>query len=236
LEKTAKDYERYKNLFAGGGLTEQELDDMKNKLESAKIGYEQAQKQLSDATVKSPISGTITSKKVEEGNFVNVGTAIATIVDISKLKVKLNVSETSVYLLNIGDKAIISSEAYPGILFTGNISFISPKGNNNHTYPVEIVIPNSNAHPLKAGSFVSVTIKQKDKGKKLCIPRQALQSSINDAQVYVAQNGKAVLKNIIVNNGDNSYLEVVSGLNEGEQVITTGQINLSDGKTIKILK
>jgi ribosomal protein L2 len=63
-----------------------------------------------------------------------------------------------------------------------------------------------------------------------------LQGSLSDAQVYVAQGDKAFLKKIIVTNGDNNYLKVLSGLNEGEMVVTTGQVNLSDGKAIKIIK
>lgn len=235
-DKLAKDLERYKNLFAGGGVTEQQLDEMKNNYESAKIQYQQAEKQLADATIRAPFTGIITSKKIENGDFVNVGNAIATIVDISRLKVKLNVSETSVYQLHLGDKTIITTDVYPGVEFTGNISFISPRGDETHNYPVEIQIPNNSKHPLKAGSFVNVAINIPTKDNSICIPREALQGSLSDAQVYVAQGDKAFLKKIIVTNGDNNYLKVLSGLNEGEMVVTTGQVNLSDGKAIKIIK
>ena len=70
----------------------------------------------------------------------------------------------------------------------------------------------------------------------LCILREALQGSINDAKVYVARDGKAVLRKITVTNGNDAYLQVLSGLNEGEQVIINGQINLADGKAIKIIQ
>ena len=236
VDRLAKDLERYKNLFEGGGVTEQQLEDVRNNYESAKIQYEQAEKQLSDATILAPFNGIITSKKIEQGDFVNIGSPIATIVDISRLKVKLNVSETSAYKLHLGDKAIITTDAYPSVEFTGNISFISPKGDDTHNYPVEIEIANNSTHPLKAGSFVNVSINLGATDNALCIPRESLQGSISDAQVYVAQNGKAVLRNIVVANGDNNYLKVLSGLKEGEQIIVTGQVNLTDGKAIKIIK
>ena len=68
------------------------------------------------------------------------------------------------------------------------------------------------------------------------IPREALQGSIKNAQVYIAENGKAVLKSIVIGNTNNQHLEVLSGLNETDKVIVSGQVNLADGKAIKIIK
>jgi membrane fusion protein, multidrug efflux system len=233
-DKLRKDYERYKNLYSGGTATEQELDDAKKAYESATIELEQAEKELNDATVKCPVSGIVTEKHVEEGSYVNNGSSIITLVDISKLKVKINVSESNVYQLQIGGNAEITSTVYPGVKFNGNITYISPKGDESHNYLVEVAINNSQKYPLKAGTFVKVLIKLPKTGNSLYFPREALQGSITDAKVYVARNGKAELRNIVAANGNDKYLEAISGLKEGEEIIITGQVNLSDGKAIKI--
>ena len=67
------------------------------------------------------------------------------------------------------------------------------------------------------------------------IPRESLLGSITDAEVYVAENNKAILKKIVVGNGNDKYIKVISGLNEGDKVIINGQINLSENKAIKIV-
>lgn len=232
--KLEKDLERNKNLYNGGSLTGQQLDDAQNSYNDAVIQLEQAEKELSNATIKSPISGVITKKQVEQGEYINIGSPIATIIDISKLKIKLNISEIDVYQLKLGDKAIISTDVYPDVIFEGNISFISSQGDESHNYPVEIVIPNNLKHPLKSRTFANVLINLPVAADALYIPRESLLGSITEASVYVAENNKAILKKIVVGKGNDKYLKVVSGLKEGEKVIVNGQINLSENKAIKI--
>lgn len=100
---------------------------------------------------------------------------------------------------------------------------------------MEIEVANSKEYPLKSGTFANVQIQLPTKPEAFYIPRQALLGSINDAKVYVAENGKASLKSIVVGSGNDQYLQVISGLNENDQVIVNGQINLADGKEIKII-
>lgn len=233
--KLEKNFERNKNLFNGGSLTQQQLDDAQNLYDDAVIQLEQAEKELVNATIKSPISGIIIKKQVEEGEYINIGSPIVTIVDVSKLKIKLNVSEVNVYQLKLGDKAVISTDVYPGVVFEGNISFISSQGDDSHNYPVEIVIPNNSRYPLKSGSFANVVIKLPVEAEAVYIPRESLLGSITDAEVYVAENDQAILKKIVVGNGNDKYIKVISGLKEGEKVIVNGQINLSKNKAIKIV-
>jgi len=235
VAKLKKDLERYNNLYKGGTATEQQLNDAQNLYDNAEIQLEQAEKQLSDASIKSPISGVITKKQVEEGEYINIGSPVVTIVDISRLRIKLNVSEANVYQLKLNDKATITTDVYPGATFEGNISFISSQGDDSHNYPVEIVIQNNSEYPLKSGTFANVMIKLPVAAEAAYIPRESLLGSITEAEVYVAENNKAILKKIIVGRGNDKYLKVISGLNEGDKVIVNGQINLSENKAIKIV-
>jgi len=234
LDKKQKDYERYKNLFTGGTATEQELDNARVDYENAAILLETANNEFSDATILSPSEGMITEKYIEEGTHVNVGTPIVSIVNISKLKVKLNVSESNIYQLNVGDKTEITTSVYPEVTFNGNISFINPKGDDSHNYLVEIVIANSVEHPLKAGTFVKVGISLPSKRNSLYIPRETLQGSISEAKVYIVKGDKAILQPVTIGNSNNDFLEVTTGLQEGDMVIASGFVNLEDGKAIKV--
>lgn len=234
--KLKRDLERFQNLYNGGTVTEQQLEDAANAYESAKIQLEQAEKQLADATIEAPFSGVITQKFVEKGSFVNLGSPVASIIDISKLKVKINVSESNIYQIKTGDQAIVTTEIYPGTEFSGLVTFVSDRGDESHNYPMEVKITNNKKHPLKAGTFVNVKIKVPGAAKALFIPREALVGSIQDASVYVAENGKARLKKITVKNNVGADLQVLSGLTEGDSIIVTGQINLEDGKEINVVE
>jgi membrane fusion protein, multidrug efflux system len=234
-DRLKKDFERTENLYKGGTSSEQEYELARTSYETAKNRFEEAEKQLSYTKITAPIAGTITKKIVEEGKYVKDGEPVASIADVSRLIVKVNVSESSVYDLHKGDKAKITTDIYPGITFKGKISFVSPRGDDTHNYPVEIEIVNSVKYPLKAGTFVNVEVGVGSSNAALYIPREALQGSIKDAKVYIASNGKALLKNIVIGRGGNESLEVVSGLTENDKVIVSGQVNLTDNKSIKII-
>jgi len=231
-----KDFERAENLYKGDASSEQEYEFAHTSYETAKNKFEEAEKQLSYTKITAAIAGTITKKIVEVGKYVKEGDPVASIVDVSRLKVKVNVSESNVYYLRTGEKAKITTDIYPGITFEGKLSFVSPRGDETHNYPVEIEIINSAKNPLKAGTFVNVEVGISSSSTALYIPREALQGSIKDAKVYVAANGKALLKNIVIGRGGNESLEVLSGLTENDKVIVSGQVNLTDNRPIKIIK
>lgn len=234
-DRLKKDLDRTENLFKGGTSSEQELDKARTSYETAKNKLEEAERQLLYTKITAPIAGTITKKIVEEGTYVNPGNAIASIVDVSRLKVKINVSESNVYYLKVGDKVKITTDIYRGVVFEGKISFVSPRGDESHNYPVEVEIMNSAKNPLKAGTFVNVEVVIGGSNEGLYIPREALQGSIKDAKVFVAENGKAILKDVIIGRESNELLEVASGLNHNEKVIVSGQVNLTNNKPIKII-
>lgn len=235
-DRLKKDFERTGNLYKGETSSEQEYELARSSYETAKNKSDEAEKQLSYTKITAPIAGTITKKIVEVGKYVKEGDPIASIVDVSKLKVKVNVSESDVYYLHTGDRAKITTDIYPNITFEGKINFVSPRGDDTHNYPVEIEIINSTKNPLKAGTFVNVEVGIGSSRMALYIPREALQGSIKDAKVYVASNGKALLKDIVIGRGGNESLEVLSGLTENDKVVVSGQVNLTNNRQIKIIK
>lgn len=237
LANAKQNVERYTNLFKGGAATEAQLQQYQLTYDNAKNQLEQARKELNNTNIVAPISGVITLKPVETGAFVNVGTSIGTLVDVSKLKVQLNVAERDVYALKLGDLVSLTASVYPGVKFEGKITFISPRGDDAHNYPVEIQLVNQSKNPLKAGTYVDVAFNRKSQVPTLQIPREALVGSIKDAQVYVVGADKVVKLRKITIGGDNgTALEVLDGLKEGEKVVTTGQINLYDNAHVAVIQ
>lgn len=237
LENARRNFKRYKNLYEGGGATKAQYDQYKLALENAENTMNQMGKELSNATIRAPFSGYITAKSVEKGDFVNVGAQVAMIIDISQLKVQVNVPERDVYTLKVGDPVTITSNVYPGITYEGKIKFIGYQGDDSHNYPVEIAIVNQKKNPLRSGTYVDISFNRKSQIASLQIPREALVGSIKDAMVYIVDSGQtAHLKKITVGEDNGDFLEVINGLSEGQNVVTSGRINLEDNAKVSIIK
>jgi membrane fusion protein, multidrug efflux system len=235
LKKLENDYLRFKDLYAGNAATEVNYADAKFNYENTKVRAEQIRKQIADGNVVSPINGTIVKKNIEVGEFVNPGTVIASVVDISKLKAMVMVNEKDVYNLHTGRKAIIRSDVFPGKEFKGEITYISPKGDDNHNYQVEVAVTNDNKQPLKAGTFVRVDFDINYAINGLQIPKSALVEGMKNPYIYIVKNNKTEARKLIIGREIGENVEVVNGLSEGEQIVTSGQINLADGSKVEIM-
>jgi RND family efflux transporter MFP subunit len=233
--KSEKDYKRYKTLLEGEATTELTVQDTKLGLDNAVNQIEQLQKQISDNRIKAPVSGQVVSKLKEAGEFVNPGTVLGHIVDVSRLKVNVMVSERDVYTLKPGQTVKVTTDIYPGISFDSKITFISSQGDATHNYQVELQLANRSDYPLKAGTFVSADFARDSKEQKLLIPRSALVESLKNPYVYLAENNKAVIRKITVGREYGDLVEVLDGLNTGDVVITAGQVNIKEGSGIKAI-
>jgi membrane fusion protein (multidrug efflux system) len=234
-ERLHRELERTENLFKGGTASEQETDKARSAYLTAKAALDQAAKQYNDTRITTSIGGSVVDKKVEVGTYVNQGTVIASVVDISRLKVKLNLSEATAYAVNVGQRATIRTDVKPGAIFQGRITFISPRGDDSHNYAAEVEMQNTAQDPIKSGTFVTIEIPSAAQAAGLYIPRQALQGSIKDAKVYVVSDGRTHLRSIVIGGSSTDELQVLSGLAENEQVVVSGQVNLTDDKPVHIM-
>ncbi|QJW90361.1 efflux RND transporter periplasmic adaptor subunit [Spirosoma taeanense] len=234
IDKLKKDVNRYNTLLAGNATTEIQVNETNYNYQNALNQAEQIKKQIQDANVKAPISGRVVKKNIEAGEYVNAGTVLGTILDVSRLKVQVLVNEKDVYALREGQPVRVTADVFPNRIFNGQISYIAPQGNDEHNYPVEITLNNGGL--LKAGTFVNVDFSKKSNQQALQIPRSALVASIKTPYVYVIDGGKVRQRPISVGRDFGDTIEVTSGLQAGEQVVTTGQINLSDGAPVQVTK
>jgi RND family efflux transporter MFP subunit len=235
-DKFKEDYEKFQVLRQGNAITDNQLRDMRIGYEMAVIQLETAKKALDDTKITAPFSGFITTKMAELGAFVGMGTPIAGIAEIAQLKVRLAVSEADVYQLKTGMEVQVVTDVLPDVQFKATISNIGVRGTGAHIYPVEILITNHPQTPLKAGTYVNVNVNTGDEGKKLMIPRDAIVSSVKEPSVYVVSGDVVRLTKITTGRGYNDYLEVFAGLNEGDKVVTNGQINLMDGAKVSVIR
>jgi RND family efflux transporter MFP subunit len=237
-EKAKKDLERYEALYKEGSLSETQIEQARWSYQTAEAQYVVARRQLNDTKITTPISGIVTARYVNIGTMVMgapQATQIANIVDISRLKVKVNVAEKDVIRLKVGEKVEVTTDVFPNAVFTGTIFSISSKGDEGHTYPVEVVLNNSQLQ-LKAGMFGRVMFTPKIAGNAIVIPRECIVGSIKNATLYVIKDNVAKLRSVVAGKEIGTEIEILDGLQEGEQIVANGQNNLSDNAPVSIRK
>lgn len=232
-EKAKKDLDRNEALSKEGSVSDTQIEQVRWAYQAAESQYIVARRQFTDTKITSPIAGIVTARPVDIGAMVAPGTPVANVVDISKLKVRASVPERDVFRLTVGDRVQVVTDVYPGTTFTGTIATISAKGDDAHTYPVEIALANTKEHPLKAGMFARIAFNSRGK-RSILVPRDAVIGGVRNARIYVVENNVAKLRPVVVGDEVGTSLQVLSGLNEGDLVVVNGQNNLKDGAPVTI--
>ncbi|RZK77904.1 MAG: efflux RND transporter periplasmic adaptor subunit, partial [Pedobacter sp.] len=238
-QNAQRDQARYQSSFETGGVTQQQLDQAKLATQNAKLRLQASQRKVSDANIKSPINGIINKRYIEVGAFVNTqGTQLFEIVDVSKLKLKVNVNESQVANLKIGDQIDIRSSVFPNDKFSGKVTFIAAKADATLNFPVEIEVENSNKNTLKAGMYGTAIFRAPKQDPSILIPRTSFVGSVSSNQVFVLDksNNTSKLRKVVAGRILGENVEILDGLKEGESVITSGQINLAEGTAVSVVK
>jgi len=235
-DRAKRDFDRFKSLREEQSATESQKENAWTGFKVAEAQYITARRQLRDTRVCTPIAGIVSARNVEHGTMVNDRMVVANVVDISRLKVKLNVAERDAFKLKTGDRVEITTDVYPGVTFEGHTTSISAKADEGHTYPVEITMDNSREHPLRAGMFGRVAFVSLAKNAALAIPREALVGSMKDPRVFVVDGSIAREKTIVVGGETGTDLTVLAGLTAGESVVVNGQNNLKDSVAVQVLR
>ena len=233
-EKAKKDLQRYEALYKTNTVTDSEIESARLACKAAEAQFIAGRRQFQDTRITTPISGVVASRLVELGSMVQPGMPIANVVDISYLKVKLHVAESDVFKLKPGQAVTVGTDIYPGASFRGQIRTISDKADDSHTYQVEIGMANSPTQPLKAGMFVRVTFPSVSRRNVLIIPRSCLVGSRRAPQVFVVAGGIARLRDITMGAEVGLEVEVLSGIREGEAVVSDGQNNIDDNSAVTV--
>ena len=237
-DNAKSDYDRYQTAYNSGGVTKQQLDQSKLALTNATNNLKQANINVGDTKVKAPISGFINKKFIEPGSILAgmPATAMFEIVNVSKLKLTVTVNEAQVASLKLGNTINVTSSVFPDKTFTGKITFIAAKADETLNFPVELEISNNADKSLKAGMYGTANFGSKQKQQLKVVPRNAFVGSVSSNQVFVVENGTAVLKQVTSGRILGDLVEIIDGLSDGDTVIVTGQINLQNGNAVEIIK
>ena len=233
--KASKDLEKFEKLLKVDGVTTQQLEDVRLGYTKAQTDLVTAQRMLDNTVIKAPIGGSITKKHIEKGSLVMPGTMVADIVDISRLKFVSTVSEAEVAKLSKGMKGVITVPIYPGKEYEGTVRTMGVKADEARRFAVETDLANDRDKPLRAGMYGTVTFSFSKEREAILAPRRCIAGSIKDPHVFVVENGKAVVRSVVTGTMTDHEVEILSGLNPGDKVIISGQINLEDGSPVTLI-
>jgi len=191
-----------------------------------------------DLHIHSPYEGVVTKLKVRPGMHVKPGMLLYEITDLSSVWIYADLYEYEIPWINVNDKVEITLTALPGTLYTGKITYIYPYLNKkSRTIKVRIEVENNNLL-LKPDMFANVKIYADLKKDRLTIPTEAILFSGEKKVVLImASGGKFYPQEITIGVGSGKYTEVLSGLKENDEVVTSSQFLIdSESKLNEVLE
>ena len=233
LADASTNYDRIKALHERSMVSQSEYETARLRLDNAKLTLEGAQLNLTYANIAAPIAGVVTERLVELGDLVRSNQEVFVIADLSPLLVKIFAPEQRMYQLHPGQEATIAVEALPDTSFRGRIRMINPEV-NPASGTVKVTLEVASAGVLKPGMFATVRIITERRPHTLIIPKKALVLETDEDDVFLIEDG--TVRRVAVELGfvEGDQVEIVSGLKEGDQVVTIGHEGLKDGAAVRL--
>ena len=193
---------------------------------------------LENTILTSPISGIVTARNYDEGDMYAMAQPLFVVQNITPVKMLVNISENNYSKVKKGMEVDIVADAFPGETFKGKVNLVYPTIDaRSHTFPVEIIVDNKN-EKLRPGMFARVTVNY-GTNYRVVVPDNAVlkQVGADDKYVYVVNEDNTVTYTPVklgVRMGDK--YEIISGLDDGATIVTTGQTRLKNNIKVDIVK
>ncbi len=230
--------DRNKTLYQQKAGAQKSYKESEAQMKIALAQLDNARHQLSKATIKAPFSGKIGILKgsTHPGNIIQQQTELVNIVDNSKMKVEFMVPARFMNDVATGQPVDVTLEAYPDKVFSGSVDAIdSEVDTKNHSILVRAIIPND-GNLLKHGMFVNVKLVTGEKDGVIVVDDECLDREGQHEFVWIIdKKGQAYRRKVITGTKNETGVEIVAGLTEGEIVVVSGQLRLTDGAKTKIL-
>ena len=223
-------------LYEAGAVSKNDVDQARLAVDTsgvaaASASVQAAQQQISNCTVSAPISGQVAAVNVQQGSMASTGGSVARMVTIEDVKLKANVTESNINSVKAGESLNVMISAASEYPFVGKITSVAPAADpQTNTYPVEITVSNASGL-LKPGMFAEAQLVTKRAENVIMVPADAIST---DNCVYVLQDDNTVKKvQVEVGISNEDYAQIISGLEIGDVIVTTGQHLLYDGAEVR---
>jgi membrane fusion protein, multidrug efflux system len=226
---------RANQLIEMEALTQAEYERERTAHAVAKAQLEQIRTRLGFATIRAPIRGIVTRKLVEAGDVIGTQTRLFVLADVSTYVVRVGVSELDVVELEVNDPVDVVLDAFPGQAYKGRIRRIFPAADPlTRLLPVEVALVGAATEVARPGFLARTTFALEARNNAVLIPVGAVVSGATSQAVYVVQDGTALQRNVSVGLTSRGRVEILSGVEEGDLVITAGNNQVRDGSRVRL--
>lgn len=224
---------RMKQLHDNGSLPEIKWVETQSAVEQAQAALDLAKKNLTDCSVRTPVSGIVGKGVKEAGETVLPALPVASVLNINKVRVVVSVPEKEIADFTPKTPTVISVEALDGRTFQGGIITKGVEADGaTHTYDIKIHLQNAD-HSLLPGMVCQVRVEG-TAGSLMSVPITSVQKNAKGEQfVWTVKNGKAHRNIVTTGRASGNRIAIEQGLAEGEQVVTEGYQKLSEGTEVK---
>lgn len=231
---------RTRKLVAENAATQEQLDTALAARDMALGAVRQTQALIAQKAIRAPFSGVIGIRRVHEGQYLNAGDPIASLVDARTLYANFSLDEQSSPGLQVDQSVALLIDAHPGRSFQAKVSAIDPLIGRSRTVQVQATMANPDGI-LKAGMYASIQVTRRDTSSALTVPETAVTYTAYGDTVFVAQPGDKqalIVKRVAVKVGarQDGRVKIEKGLRETDRVVTSGQLKLSDGMAVEAVK
>lgn len=241
LELLQDQLERTSKLQVGTAVSQQQLNEIRFKMQAQKATVASLDAQIAKKSITAPFDGKIGISNIDLGQFLQAGTPIAPLQDISSLQIRFSVGQDRLPLLKEEQKITVAAGARPGHTFTGTLTSFDPLVDKaTGMSACEGLIDNPDAE-LLPGMFVDVTLEGGKTRRVLTVSQAAISYNLYGDYVYVVKPAQDSSKHPTVQQAQvtlgqerNARVAVLNGLKEGDRIVTSGQLKLSNGAPIKL--
>ena len=247
-------FARQTDLIQKRVTSEANLDTARAKRDTAEASVKRIQAVIAQKAIAAPFSGRVGIRKVEKGQYVSAGMALVSLQALDPIRADFPMPEQQIGKLRVGQAIELSVDAYPGQVFKGEIQSLDARvAQDTRTLLVRGILPNKE-RKLLPGMFANVTVLVGEAAEAITVPRTAVTYGLYGDSVYVvkpapAKDGKGepagagqsdaqplVVERRFVRTGQvrEDRVAITFGLAKGEEVVTTGQLKLNPGASIRI--
>lgn len=237
-------YQRSQAQFNAKAVSQQTLDTDKANLAIAIANAAQQQALVDKKTIRAPFAGQLGVRAVDAGQYLEPGTAIATLQALDSVYADFFLPQQALADLKTGQKVSVRADVYPNQDFGGEITVVNPKVDlNTRNVQVRATLKNPE-RKLLPGMYATVTITTGQARRYITVPRTAISFNPFGATVYRVEHAgadakgqpKLIAKQAFVTTGETrgDQIAVLSGVNDGDDIVTSGQIKLHNGAPVLV--
>ena len=239
LSESMAQLKRFQELLHSKATSKSLVDQQEAKTKAIAAQLQSARTKLNDLLIKAPFDGILGFREVSLGAYIDAGSVITSLDDLSLIKVDFTLPERFLPTIKLGQLVTAFNVAYKNQKFTGKISSIDSRVDPiTRTLKVRAEIPNENL-ALRPGMLLNINIVRQVE-TLLQLPESTIIPIEDKHFVFVVQDDDgqsqiAVRKRIIIGRRLPGTVEVLDGVNQGEQVVAQGALKLRDGAKVKVL-